>query len=371
MASYQCHPLPQMTRTPQMTRLRTNFEMQTDPEEVAFLTTYSQKFQAWPFQVPPTPIRPTQAVKNNQHVEKLPESTNRSTFTPHHSPSIVKATAKHLDGFPTIKGDERHRSFVSHYNDTFQGAWSRAAQPVDQHSSSVIIGDPVTTVERETTHSASFSRPTACRPRVVKEHLKINLGNFSKNPWSSTSKETYCPHKLGGPVVLTRRNKTSSSLPSGDTDTSRNRERMSLTTNRVSFSDPTPPQPPVYVHGSDLMTKSNVQFSPALTSGLYYTTTAKHHYGRKQVELARPAIQFRSNILTGPEPGPNLSTTQADFLPLRACKQTPCLLLQQSHIRFPLAEPHFSTTHSEDYTFKPLIVQQPGCSHFLSHIVMK
>ena len=96
MASYQCHPLPQMTRTPQRTRLRTNFEMQTDPEADAFLSTYSQKFQAWPFQVPPSPIRPTQAVKNNQHVEKLPESTNRSTFTPHHSPSIVKATAKHL-----------------------------------------------------------------------------------------------------------------------------------------------------------------------------------------------------------------------------------------------------------------------------------
>ncbi|CAB1420341.1 unnamed protein product [Pleuronectes platessa] len=223
-----------------------------------------------------------------------------------------------------MKGDECHRSFVSHYNDTFQGAWSRAAQPVDQHSSSVIIGDPVKTVERETTHSASFSRPTACRPRVVKERLKINLGNFSKNPL----------------VLYFQRN-------------------------------PTPPQPPVYVHGSDLMTKSNVEFSPAPTSGLYYTTTAKHHFGRKEVEPARPAIQFRSNILTGPEPVPNLSTTQADSLPLRACKQTPCLLLQQSHIRFPLAEPHFSTTHGEDYTIKPLIVQQPGCSHFLSHIVMK
>ncbi|CAB1420340.1 unnamed protein product [Pleuronectes platessa] len=55
MASYQCHPLPEMIRTPQMTRLPTNFEMQADPEGDAFLTTYSQKFQAWPFQVPPTP----------------------------------------------------------------------------------------------------------------------------------------------------------------------------------------------------------------------------------------------------------------------------------------------------------------------------
>nr|XP_019953890.1 PREDICTED: uncharacterized protein LOC109636561 [Paralichthys olivaceus] len=304
-------------------------------------------------------------------MEELPESTNRSTFTPHHSPPIVKATAKHLEGFPTIKGDERHCNFVSHYKDTFQGAWSRAAQPVDKHSSSVIMGDPVKIVERETTHSASFSRPTACRPGVVKESVKLHLGNFSKTSWSSTSKEAYCYHKLGAPVVLTRKNKNSSSLPRGDTDTIRNRERMSVTTNRVSFTDPPPAERLVYVPGSDLMTKSNVQFSPALTSGLYYTTTAKHHYGKKEGEPARPAIQLHSNILSGPEPVPTLSTTQADFLPLRACKQTPCLSLQQSNIRFPLAGPRFSTTHSEDYTSKPLIVQQPGRSHFLSHCVVK
>lgn len=33
------------------------------------------------------------------------------------------------EGFPTIKGDGRYCSFVSQYNNTFHGAWSRASQP--------------------------------------------------------------------------------------------------------------------------------------------------------------------------------------------------------------------------------------------------
>lgn len=36
------------------------------------------------------------------------------------------------EGFPTIKGDGRHHSFVSQYNDTFQGTWSTAAQSVEK-----------------------------------------------------------------------------------------------------------------------------------------------------------------------------------------------------------------------------------------------
>lgn len=34
--------------------------------------------------------------------------------------------------FPTFKGDGCHRSFVSQYGNTYQGAWSRAAQPVEK-----------------------------------------------------------------------------------------------------------------------------------------------------------------------------------------------------------------------------------------------
>lgn len=92
--SYQRHPLPQMTRTLRWTMLCTNFKMPTDPGKVTLITTQSQNFQ--PFQVPPTPIRPQQAIKNIQRKKKLPESTNKATFTAHRGLSIVKAAVKHL-----------------------------------------------------------------------------------------------------------------------------------------------------------------------------------------------------------------------------------------------------------------------------------
>ena len=42
---------------------------------------------------------------------------------------------------------------------------------------------------------------------------------------------------LEDPVVFTKRNENYSSLPKGDTDTRRDKERMSVTTNRTSFYD--------------------------------------------------------------------------------------------------------------------------------------
>lgn len=96
MASYQRHPLPQMTRTPRWTTLYTNFKMQTDPGEAGFLTTQSQNFRPQPFQPPPTAIRQTPATKKIQQVEKTPESINKASFTPHQRSPVVKASAKHL-----------------------------------------------------------------------------------------------------------------------------------------------------------------------------------------------------------------------------------------------------------------------------------
>ncbi|KAL7397247.1 hypothetical protein ABVT39_019155 [Epinephelus coioides] len=370
--SYHCHPLPQITRTPPLTALHTNFKMQTDPGEVTFLTTQSQKFQPWPFQHPPTPIRHTETTKKIQHVETLPESTSKASFTPHHHCPVVKAASKHLEeGFPTIKGDRRHQRFASEYNDTFQGAWTRAAKPVEKPSS-VALGDPAKIVERETTHAASFIRPTVCRyrPPVVKEPLKLDLGKFSKDLWLSTTRETFGHHNLGDPVVVMRRNRNSSSLPKGDTDSRRNKERMSVTTNSISFSD-SHTERPVYVLGADLMTNSHVQFSPPCLSGLYYTTTAKEHYSKQDGERARPAIQLPSNILSGPGHKWKSSTTKTDYIPLKVCRQTPCPSMQGSNIRFPLDRQHYSTTHSKDYTAKPLIMQRPGCSQFCTHFVMQ
>ncbi|XP_073331853.1 uncharacterized protein [Pagrus major] len=232
------------------------------------------------------------------------------------------------------------------------------------------MGDPVKIVERETTHAASFSRPTACRLPVVRERLKLNLGKFLKDSWSSTSREDFCYRKPGDRVVLARRNEFSSSLPKGEIGMRCNKDRMSVTTNRISFSNLNFTVSPVNVPEHDLITKSHVQFSPPCLSGLYYTTTAKEHYSKQEGERARPAIHQPIKILSGPEHGLNLSTTKTDYLPLKTCRHTP-LSHPRSNIRFPQARQHVSTTHSEDYTTKPLILQCAGCSQFVTHFVIQ
>ncbi|XP_075944342.1 uncharacterized protein LOC142946744 isoform X2 [Anarhichas minor] len=297
--------------------------MQTDPGEVAFLTTPSQKLRPQPFQTPPTPIRQTEANKKIPHLEKLPESTYEASFTPHRHCPVVKARPKNLvEGFPSLNWDRRCPSYVSHHNTTFQGAWGTAAKPVEQQHCSVVLGDPVKIVERETTHAASFSWPAACRPPVVTERLKLNLEHYSQNSWSTTSREAFCYRKQD-PVVLIKRDHDISSLPKGDTDKKRNKERMSFTTNRISFPD-NHSECSVCLPGADLMTKSHVQFGSPCLSNLYYSTTAKEHYCKRDGERARPAVQLSGNM-SGPEHKLNPSTTETDYLPLKTRRQTPCL----------------------------------------------
>ncbi|XP_047443631.1 uncharacterized protein si:dkey-13m1.5 [Mugil cephalus] len=359
-ASYQHPPFPRIIRIPHWTKLQTNFKMGADLRNVDFGTTHSQNFQLRPLQPPRTQIRPTLITKKIPHMEKLPESTFQASFVPHRDCPVVKSTVKHLEkGSPAVKGDGRHHSFATQYNNNFQGVWSGAAQSYKKHTSSVPMGNPEKLLERKTTHAASFIRPAVCRSplsHVVKQSLKLNLGNFSKDSWSSTSKEDYRYHKLVDPDVLAKRSNTLSSFPKGDTDAQRNKDRMSVTISRLSFSDRSHTRHPMTVPGPDLMTKSNVQFSESSLSGLYYTTTAKEHYNKKDRAPAKASTLNPSYILRGPEHGPCLSTTMADFLPWKTCK--PVMITYQpqheTHVRFPLVEQNFSTTSRDDYTAKSL-----------------
>ncbi|KAK2908049.1 hypothetical protein Q8A73_009122 [Channa argus] len=363
MESYHLHPLPKITRTPRWSLLYTNFKMQTDPSEATFLTTQSQNFCPKAFQPPSTLMRPPQSIKIQQ-VEKLPESTTKATFTPHVGYPIAKAKAKHPESFPTIKGDKQHCSFVSHYNSTFQGAQGKAGESVDKHCSSVVMGDPVKIVDKETNYTTSFGQPIVCRykPPRVKKRLKLSLRNFTKDSWASTSREAFCHHKLD-PVVLPKQDQNVSSLPKWDTDVKHNRELMSNTTNRISFSELNHADHPVHVSGATLITKSNVQFSSPHLSSLYYTSTAQEHYNKKDREQVSPATQLPSNILSGPEHGLWVSSNMAEFLPVKNCRNTPYPSHQESNIKFPLAGQHFSTTHKEHYKARPLM--HPGSTDFV------
>ncbi|CAM9181477.1 unnamed protein product, partial [Lampetra planeri] len=201
-----------------------------------------------------------------------------------------------------VKGDRCPQSSRSQNNSNFRGVWNRSALPTEKNSSSVAVGNPTRTGERETTHAASGSRPTICSPPQVKEHMNVRLGHFCKDQWSSTSKETFCYHKPGEKSSSTdKRNRNFSSVPTGDMNNGRNKERMSVTTNRIFFSNLNPMEVPVFVSGAKLMTKSHVQFSPAHQSDLCYTTTASEHFSKKEGARPRPVLQLPSKILSGPD----------------------------------------------------------------------
>lgn len=321
---------------------------------------------------PPKHDRGASSLQKVQHVEKTPTSTHQDSYTPPDRSSVTKCTSLCPDPrIPTIKGDGLPRSYETHYNSTFQGIPVREAVTVKKHSSSVVTGDKERIVERQTTHAASFTKPGVYSPPVPKELPKFNLGHTSTNTWLCTSKETFCAHKTD-PVVHVKKYKNFSSVPEGDMDPTRARERTSHTTSRISYTNMKPRKRPESDTG--LTTKSNVHFSPARLHASYYTSSNKEDYRyikKEDAERPRPANFLPSHILSGPENGPNLTIAQTDFIPLASCKTTPSLSQQTTNIKFPVADQLYSTTHSEDYTAKSTTVLRPAKNQLTSNFVMQ
>ncbi|XP_047231654.1 uncharacterized protein LOC124874360 [Girardinichthys multiradiatus] len=343
--------------------------MPTKSQEMEDLTLESQELKPQFLRPSVTSFQPTNA--KIQSVERFPESTTHATFIPHPLSPLVKAKVKHLeDGFPTIKGDPRTFSFLSQYNDTFKRLMGQPAQPVEKHCSSVCIGNPTKSTQRETTYTASYLQPPVCRPQQTKDQLVFKPRNFYKDCWTTTFREDFKSHKHE-PVVQVQTSRNVTSVSRGDTDKERNAERMSVTTNKFFFSDPIGPYSLLCLPDPDMITKSQVHFGPTSPSGQSYTTTTSEQYNKKEGGRAKPAINPRSNILSGPEHGPHISTSMADYIPLKSSKQGMCQTQQKTNLKFPLSKTHFSTTHSEDYTAKPLILQRSARDQFCSHFMLK
>nr|XP_046158747.1 testis-expressed protein 45 isoform X1 [Oncorhynchus gorbuscha]XP_046158757.1 testis-expressed protein 45 isoform X1 [Oncorhynchus gorbuscha]XP_046158764.1 testis-expressed protein 45 isoform X1 [Oncorhynchus gorbuscha]XP_046158775.1 testis-expressed protein 45 isoform X1 [Oncorhynchus gorbuscha] len=355
--SYTHHPQIPLCRTPAWAKLCTNFQMHKDPRQVNFLTTQAEGFQ----QLASThtkPIRPVMAIKKKQLEEKLPVTTHKASFTPYNVSPIVKAKVKHLGREPTFKWDRDGQHFDSHHNNVFQGQWHSPPQPVEkQIHSSVAMGDPQKILETKTTQDVSFGHPGNPSPVNVKERLKVNLGDFSENKWTSTMADAFREAK-SAPVPLMQMNKTLSSVPRGDTDPGRNRRRMMATTNSFFFSEQNHRERPVHVSGANVRTRSNVEFGRPILGGLFYSTAAQEDYPKRDINRARPHTHPSGHVLTGQEPGTASTTVQRDYLPLNSRRQelSPKQLQQIkfSHITAPYNEQHFTTTHKEAFGPKPL-----------------
>lgn len=359
MVSYKAHlNIKRFPQTPRWTTLNTNFKMPTSAGEDAFVTT-NNAFRCQEYH-PPQPHRASSGPSVLQklgHVEKLPPSTHQESYTPPKG-STKQTTLAPDPRISAITGDGLPRSYETQYNKTFKETPFTKAPPVVKHSSAVVIGDKERIVERQTTHSASFTRPSVFSPSEIKLQPKFSLGHTSTPSWSCTSSETFSHHKPD-PVVLVHKDENFSSVPKGDLDPGRVQKRMSSTTNHCSFTNMKPLQRP----GTDpgLITKSNVHFSPASLYGSYFCTSNKEAFNTKQdTQPPKPATFPPSYILTGPEYGPNLTTVQTDYYPLPSCKVPPSRSLQTTNIKFPVSDQLYSTTHKVEYT--PKSTTTPHCA---------
>ncbi|KAL1023229.1 hypothetical protein UPYG_G00038000 [Umbra pygmaea] len=355
--SYPHHPLIPLNRTSACTKFCTNVQMHKDPRQVTFLTTHADDFQHRASSLTRS-IRPFVNIKKNQVEEELPQSTYSALFTPYNIFPIVKAKVKHIGRRDTIKEDMDGFCFVTHHNNVFQGKCGSPSQPLQkQFKSSVVMGDQEKILEMETTHGVSFSHPgTTTSPVNTKKDLKINLGDFSENRWTSTMADAFCGTK-SEPVLLKRGNRSLSSIPRGDTDAGRN-QRMMATTNGLFFSERNHTEHPVHFSGANVRTRSNVEFGRPSLNGLYYSTAAQEDYPKRQIIRTRQQARPSGHMLAGKEPGPAMTTFQSDFHPLNSQRQelNPRQLhqIKFGHIVAPYAEQHFSTTHNEAFGPKPL-----------------
>ncbi|XP_019904489.2 uncharacterized protein LOC105026230 isoform X2 [Esox lucius] len=371
--SYPHHPRIHHIRTPAWTKLCTNFQMHKDPRLVNFLSTQAEGFQRQALSQT-RPACPVTTIKKNQM--EFPETTYQALFTPYNVAPIVKAKVKHLGGEPTIKEIRDDCRFVSNHNDVFKGQWCSPPQPVEkQFPSSVAMGDPQKILETETTHSLSFGHVNATSPVNTLKRLKVNLGDFSENKWTSTMADSFCGAK-SAPAPVMQTNKTLSSIPRGDTDPGRNKQRMMATTNGLFFSERKHRELPVRLSGANARTRSNVELGRASLAGLFYSTAAQEDYPKREMIRVRPCTHTSGHVLAGQEPGPAMTTFQKDFLPLHSRKQevSPRHIhqIKFSHITAPNNEQHFNTTHKEAFGHKPLsrsYSDNPPRPH-ISHILI-
>ncbi|KAI4882032.1 hypothetical protein NFI96_012528, partial [Prochilodus magdalenae] len=152
--------------------------------------------------------------------------------------------------------------------------------------------------------------------------------------------------------------RTHTSIPEGDTDERRNRERRTFTTNHFFFSEEKHKQVAVHVDGPSLMTKSNVQFGKDGLEKMPFSTTTQENFAPKPLAPAKLQRFPPGRVLGDQEPSPAVSTVQMDYTPPNCGKQdlNPRQLhqIKASHIKLPYNELFFTTTQKEDFVPKPI-----------------
>ncbi|XP_062412394.1 stabilizer of axonemal microtubules 5 [Sardina pilchardus] len=358
LCSYTPPRLQRISRIPAWAKLGTNLRMHGDRRQATRRSTQAEGYRPPPPHSASLLARPSAAIQLGSHDNRLPETTHRETFPAHATPRVVRAPVRHLGGEPTIRGDQqRALSFSTQHREAFQGRWCPPPALMEkQFRSSLAMGDPERQVERETTQAGSYRPPGAQRPVKVMERLKVNLGD-NQNKWESTTADAYRSRRAEC-VHHRKLNRALSFVPRGDVDAERNRARTNDTTYRFFFSEGSHREVPTLVDGASLRTRSNVQFGRPSLGKMFYRTSSKEDYPRRDGTRAQPSTHPSGRVLSGLEPEPAVTTVQRDFRPSNGKRQelppTQLKQIKESHINPPCEEHHFSTTHNEFFPSLPL-----------------
>ncbi|XP_075759058.1 stabilizer of axonemal microtubules 5 isoform X1 [Pelodiscus sinensis] len=297
---------------------------------------------------------------------KLLPSVYQFSYPAHeiHQP-VVRAPCRHLGGVPTIKGD-KCSYYGTSYREQFEGGWIPPVKSCVQNKSSIVFGDPRSSVstsegKRAYTVPDTRNRRVYDKERAASQVYKTNVKPGDGHTRFGTVTLESFPLREPAPVKILGASKKASSVLRGDEDPGRNRERANATTNRF-FHTPMdvgagPPQPEV----PPWRLRNNVSLGDKHLNACFFSTTQHSDYqpppeSRSQTSSSKS--HFQSHLPFNYPTGEGaVTTTQAMLVPHRQRTLRPSEeSLQQvkhSHLILPWkGQRFFGTEQQEQFTPK-------------------
>ncbi|KAM9111838.1 stabilizer of axonemal microtubules 5 [Pangshura tecta] len=315
---------------------------------------------------------------------------------------IAKAPCAHLGGIPTIKGDGCSYYGTS-YQAQFEGGWIPPVKSCGKSKSSIVFGDPRSSVStskekhaytlQDTWNHRVYDKERAAF-QIHKTNIKsgdgctrfftVALESFPRRELDTAGRVLPTLHltqeccgsdnlfrignpdrirflPLPAPMKVTCLSKQTSSIPKGDEDLERSRERATTTTSRFFHTQidlgEHPPQPDVPLW----RLQSKVPLGDKHLNTCFFSTTQHSDY-QPPPESQREASSSKSHLeshvpFNYPTGKGAVTTTQAMLVPHRQWMLRPSeKWLQQikySHLVPPWQEQRFfGTEHQDEFTPK-------------------
>ncbi|XP_050790440.1 testis-expressed protein 45 isoform X2 [Gopherus flavomarginatus] len=277
---------------------------------------------------------------------------------------IARAPSVHLGGIPSIKGD-RCSYYGTSYQAQFEGGWIPPVTSCGKSKSSIVFGDPRSSVSTSEEKHAYTLQDTRNHRVYDKEHAVFQIHKTNIKPgdgctrFFTVARESF-PRRELAPVKVMCLSKQNSSIPKGDEDLERSRELATTTTSRFFHTQidlgerPSQPDVPPW------RLQSKVPLGGKHLNACFFSTTQHSDYQPppySQREVSSSKSHLKSHMAFNYPSKGAVTTTQAMLVPHRQWMVRPSEeLLQQikySHLVPPWqGQRFFGTEHHDEFTPK-------------------